>query len=328
MILERGRNRGVTNHAFPRKISKHPETPLVEFTERGSNAPSTAQRFFLYTRSGGGETLAPCDASRHPAAVIRFAVLGSGSGGNAAVIECGDIRLMVDAGLSAKQLETRLSALGVEPGSLHGILLTHEHGDHVRGLRVFLKKHPQVPVFATPQTRIVVHETGIGAVTWKTFETGQAFSVGPIEIRSFSVQHDAVDPVGFVVGHGGRRMGFVSDAGFVTRSMTDSLRDLHGLFVESNYDDALLEADTKRPWSIKQRISSRHGHLSNIQVAGLMREIAHAGLSRVVIGHLSSDCNTPETALGSLRSCLEELGHGHVGLHCACQNEVCGWFQL
>lgn len=284
--------------------------------------------FFLYGCRGGCEILAPCAGSRQCRGVIRFAVLGSGSGGNAAVVECGDVRLMIDAGLSAKQLETRLLAVDIPPASLTGILLTHEHGDHVRGLRVFLKKHPHVPVYATPQTRMVVHETGIGAASWKTFHTGQAFAIGPAEIRSFAVQHDAVDPVGYVVGHGGRRMGFVSDVGFVTRSMTDSLRELHGLFVESNYDDTLLEADTKRPWSIKQRISSRHGHLSNVQVAELIREISHIGLTRVVVGHLSSDCNTPETALASLRSCLADLGHAHVGLHCACQDEVSGWFQL
>lgn len=260
--------------------------------------------------------------------MIRFAVLGSGSGGNAAVVECGEARLMIDAGLSAKQLETRLSVLGIPAASLAGILLTHEHGDHVKGLRVFLKKHPHVPVYATPSTRLVVQETGIGPATWKTFETGQSFAIGPAEVRSFAVQHDAVDPVGFVVAHGGRRMGFVSDAGFVTRSMADSLRDLHGLFVEANYEDTLLEADTKRPWSIKQRIGSRHGHLSNVQTADLVREIAHAGLSRVVVGHLSSDCNTPDAALAGLRLCLEELGHPDVGLDCACQDKVSEWFHL
>ena len=103
---------------------------------------------------------------------------------------------------------------------------------------------------------------------------------------------------------------------------------MHGLFVEANYDDGLLEADTKRPWSIKQRISSRHGHLSNEQVATLIRDISHTGLGRVVLGHLSSDCNTPDLILALLRTCLAELGHGHVGLHCACQHEPSEWFAL
>jgi phosphoribosyl 1,2-cyclic phosphodiesterase len=259
--------------------------------------------------------------------VIRFAVLGSGSGGNSAVVECGNVRLLVDAGLSAKQLTLRLAKLGIEPSSLHGILLTHEHGDHIKGLKVFLKQYP-LAVFATPQTSHVVREQGIDGGTWKTFETGQTFTVGDSEIRSFSIQHDAVDPVGFVIGTASRRLGFLSDAGHVTRSMTESLRGLNGLFVEANYDANLLEMDTKRPWAIKQRISSRHGHLSNEQVAGLVRDISHPGLGRLVLGHLSSDCNKPDLVLDHLRRCLNELGHGHVGLHCACQDEPTEWFLL
>lgn len=254
-------------------------------------------------------------------------MLGSGSGGNSAVVECGGTRLMIDAGLSAKQLTLRLEMLGIDPASLTGILLTHEHGDHVRGLKVFLKKHP-VPVFATPQTAHVVRETGIEGGTWKTFETGQTFAIGGSEIRSFAIQHDAVDPVGFVLANATRKMGFLSDAGFVTRSMTESLRGLHGLFVEANYDDGLLEADTKRPWSIKQRISSRHGHLSNEQVTGLIRDIAHADLGRVVLGHLSSDCNKPDLILERLRASLAQDGHPHIGLHCACQDVPTPWFDL
>ncbi|MEY3895258.1 MAG: hypothetical protein RLZZ214_777 [Verrucomicrobiota bacterium] len=257
--------------------------------------------------------------------VMRFAVLGSGSKGNAAVVECGGLRLMIDAGLSAKQLTLRLGQVGIDPASLDGILLTHEHGDHVRGLKIFLKQHP-VPVFTTPATARVVREAGIEGGTWKFFEAGQVFAIGGVAVETFAIQHDAVDPVGFVVGHDTRRLGFLSDAGFVTRGMTERLRGLCGIFVEANYDEGLLEADTKRPWSIKQRISSRHGHLSNEQVTELIREIAHSALGRVVLGHLSSDCNTPEIILAKLRECLTEAGHDHVGLHCACQDEPTDWF--
>lgn len=258
---------------------------------------------------------------------MRFSVLGSGSGGNAAVVECGGLRLLIDAGLSAKQLSLRLLQVGIDPKSLDGILLTHEHGDHVRGLKVFLKQNP-VPVFTTAATARVVREAGIDGGSWKFFEAGQAFAIGAIAIETFAIQHDAVDPVGFVVGNGSQRLGFLSDAGFVTRSMTDRLRGLDGLFVESNYDEDLLESDTKRPWSIKQRISSRHGHLSNRQVTELIRDIAHPALGRVVLGHLSSDCNTPDIVLTGIRACLDEMGHHHVGLHCACQDEPSDWFHL
>ena len=258
---------------------------------------------------------------------MRVTVLGSGSAGNAAVVECGGLRVMIDAGLSAKQLSRRLQLVGIEPASLDGILLTHEHGDHVRGLRVFLKQNP-VPVFTTAATARVVRETGIEDGQWKFFEAGQVFTIGEMTVEAFAIQHDAVDPVGFVLGYDSRRLGFLSDAGFVTSSMTERLRGLEGIFVEANYDELLLESDTKRPWAIKQRISSRHGHLSNDQVYDLIKQIAHPGMKRIVLGHLSTDCNTPETILEMLRGCLTDLSCDHVDLHCAGQHEPSAWFDF
>ncbi|MES2996457.1 MAG: MBL fold metallo-hydrolase [Verrucomicrobiota bacterium] len=255
--------------------------------------------------------------------MIRFVILGSGSGGNSAVVECGKTRLLVDAGLSAKQIILRLAQVGIPPETLAGILLTHEHGDHVRGLKTFLSKYP-LPVYATNRTAQVVREMITGS-TWRTFESGTEFLIGEITIRSFTVHHDAVDPVGFVLEYATRRFGFVSDAGHVTRSMIDSLRDLHVLFIEANYDDDLLMLDTKRPWATKQRISSRHGHLSNSQVEELLREISHPALRRVVLGHLSSDCNKPDLVLGRLTACVAALGHT-VSLHCAIQEAPTEWF--
>jgi len=258
---------------------------------------------------------------------MRFVILGSGSGGNAALVECGGLRLMIDAGLSAKQLTLRLASVGVPADSLDGILLTHEHGDHTRGLKVFLKQNP-LPVFATRQTAQVVRESGIDGGKWKVFEAGRTFSIDATTIDSFPIQHDAVDPVGFVIHHQAKRLGMVSDAGFVTRNMTENLRGLHGLFVEANYDDALLEADTKRPWPTEQRIRSHHGHLSNSQVMELIREIAHPELGRIVLGHLSADCNGPQLALALLRECLRTLGHHHTEIHCACPHEPSEWFAI
>jgi phosphoribosyl 1,2-cyclic phosphodiesterase len=185
-----------------------------------------------------------------------------------------------------------------------------------------------VPVYATAETRQELKLQGFSCGDWKTFQAGHSFQIGSVVIEGFTVQHDAVDPVGYVISHESRQLGVVSDVGQVTRSMTERLRGLHGLFLEANYDHELLENDTKRPWSIKQRISSRHGHLSNDQVVELIRDIAHPQMARVVLGHLSSDCNTPELALSRLRACLHELGHSHVDLHCACQHEPTGWFEL
>lgn len=249
---------------------------------------------------------------------MRFAVLGSGSGGNAAVVESGGTRLLVDAGLSAKQLVRRLRLVGIEPDRLDGILLTHEHGDHVSGLRVLMKSL-EVPVFATPSTSHVVREN-LGSIAWKLFESGSCFRIGQLEIESFAVPHDAVEPVGFVFRKNGRAIGLVSDAGHITRAVAERLSGVQALFVEANYDDALLEADTRRPWPTKQRISSRHGHLSNAQTADLIAELVPAGLRRVVLGHLSKDCNNPEVAVAA----MEKFG---IEVACACQHEPSGWHE-
>jgi phosphoribosyl 1,2-cyclic phosphodiesterase len=252
---------------------------------------------------------------------VRFIVLGSGSGGNAAVVEAGGVRVLVDAGLSAKQLLGRMSASGLDPASLGGVLLTHEHGDHVRGLRVLMKSLA-VPVFATPATARVVRDGGVDSARWKIFESGAAFQLGGLSIQSFAVPHDAVDPVGFVFRHEERSLGLLSDTGHVTRPITECLRGVRDLFVEANYDEALLEADTRRPWSTKQRISSRHGHLSNAQTTALVAELAPAGLRRVVLGHLSRDCNHPDAAIAAVRAGAPGLSD----IACAPQDQPCGWW--
>ena len=133
--------------------------------------------------------------------------------------------------------------------------------------------------------------------------------------------HDAVEPVGFVFHREGRSIGLVSDAGHVTKRVSDLLSGVQALFIEANYDDELLEADTKRPWSTKQRISSRHGHLSNAQTAALVAELIPAGLRRVVLGHLSKDCNKPEVAIAAMSS----LG---IEVACACQHEPTAWHEV
>ena len=258
---------------------------------------------------------------------MRFSVLGSGSSGNSTILECGSTRILIDAGLSAKQLCLRLESLSIDPASLTAILLTHEHGDHVRGLKNFLKKHP-VPIFTTRDTAHLVKEQGIAGADWHIFEAGQSFPIAHLSIDSFSIQHDAVDPVGFVIANGTNRLGHVSDAGQVTTSMIARLRSLSALFVEANYDDQLLADDTKRPWSIKQRISSRHGHLSNAQVAELLQEVAHAEMSRIVFGHLSSDCNCPKKVTTLFTETLKSLGHPHIALACASQAHPTEWFEI
>lgn len=251
-----------------------------------------------------------------------MAVLGSGSGGNAVVVEAGGTRLLVDAGLSAKQLCLRMERVGVDPSSLDGILLSHEHGDHVRGLDVFLRKH-RVPVFATALTREVVQDKLRGRVEWRVFQRGQIFPIGAVEVQAFAIPHDAVDPVGFVCAAGEVRIGMATDLGHITGLVREELKGVQGLFLESNYDQGLLDADTKRPWGTKQRIASRHGHLSNRQAAELVGHLVAHGLEEVVLGHLSGDCNCPKLVAAVVREAAES-----VRVHVASQEEPTCWVEI
>lgn len=259
--------------------------------------------------------------------MLRMAVLGSGSLGNSVLVEAGQTRVLVDAGLSAKQLVNRMAELGVTPQDLSGILLTHEHGDHARGLRVLLSKH-NVPIYANALTREVLAEKVGPGVHWRVFEKGQAFGVCELTVSAFPIPHDAADPVGFVLQRGEASMAVVSDLGYITSPVREALKDLDGLFIESNYDQDMLDADTKRPWSTKQRISSRHGHLSNDQVGELMRDIATKRLRRVVLGHLSSDCNCPDLVTRYISSELSAAGCQNVAVSCAPQHETTGWLTI
>lgn len=248
--------------------------------------------------------------------MLHLAVLGSGSSGNCAVICLEETRILVDAGLSARQICQRLEHLEIDPDSLSGIVLTHEHGDHTRGIDVFCRKRP-LPVYATTHTCALVRESVNSPVTWHPFEAGNGFEVGAVQVESFSVPHDAVDPVGFVFRCERSSVGVLSDVGHVTRTITERLRGVDTLFTEANYDDVMLQNDTRRPWSTKQRISNRHGHLSNEQTAELVAEVASPSLRRVVLGHLSSDCNTADLAREVVRRKLEDSGFPGVAVECA-----------
>jgi phosphoribosyl 1,2-cyclic phosphodiesterase len=252
---------------------------------------------------------------------MEFSILASGSAGNCAVVRCGSTTLLVDAGLSARQLVRRLESCGVDPESLDGVVLTHEHGDHTAGLDVFLRKRA-IPVWCEIRTKSVLAGSVSAAVNWKLFENGDRFEIGGIEVSSFSIPHDAVEPLGFVFrGRDGARFGLVSDIGKPTNLVRHHLNGVDSVFVEANYDDLLLQNDTKRPWATKQRISGDHGHLSNAQAASLVVDIARDNLHRVVLGHLSRDCNQPGIAIRAVKEALRQAGRPDVFVECAGQAE-------
>lgn len=250
--------------------------------------------------------------------MVRLTVLGSGSSGNCALISTGRTTLLIDAGLSAKQICLRLAAAGYTLDQIDGILLTHEHQDHTNGLEVLSSKRP-LPLYATALTREILQGSlkFRSAPSWRMMTTGSAFDFQDLRIECFPVPHDAVDPVGFVIADEESRLGVLSDVGFVTNLIKDRLKAADSLFVEANYDTQLLEADTKRPWATKQRISSRHGHLSNDQAAELIESVAHTGLHHVVLGHLSDDCNDPDRASKRIQESLQRVGVHDTRVVCA-----------
>lgn len=253
--------------------------------------------------------------------MIRFAVLGSGSSGNCSVISLGETHVLIDIGLSARQVEQRLETLGLDPGKISAVVLTHEHSDHTGGLDVFLRKRPGLEVYATTHTAALIREGLRTQPRWRVFHAGGGFEVGGFTVESFNVPHDAVDPVGFVFRGAGMALGSLSDTGHVTHLIRERLRGLDALHVEANYDEMLLQNDRKRPWATKQRISSRHGHLSNAQAAELISAVACERLRWVVLNHLSRDCNNARLAGDEISRALVARGLSRVGVHCACQRQ-------
>jgi phosphoribosyl 1,2-cyclic phosphodiesterase len=261
--------------------------------------------------------------------MLSLTVLGSGSSGNCAVVRTKRTRLLLDAGLSARQILLRLEIVGLKLEELDGILLTHEHGDHTQGLEILCRKY-DVPLFCTPLTQETLLQSAFTKAKprWRLMQTGSAFDFQDVRIESFPVPHDAVDPVGFVISDEDSRLGMLSDVGFITHLIRDRLRGSHTLFIEANYDAPMLDADTKRPWATKQRISGRHGHLSNEQAAELVHEIAHDGLRHVVLGHLSDDCNDPDVARKKISTALHNAGAPHVRVVCAPRREPTPWIEV
>jgi phosphoribosyl 1,2-cyclic phosphodiesterase len=250
-------------------------------------------------------------------------MLGSGSAGNSALVATDHCKILVDGGLSARQIVLRLEQCGVNPEQLDGILLTHEHGDHVCGLEVLCRKF-DVAIYANSQTAEAVRCDGSldQHRNWRIFRTGAEFKICDIMVQSFPVPHDAVDPVGFAFYAGANGLGFITDLGYATKMIVERLRPVHTLVIETNHDEKLLQNDTHRPWPVKQRIQSRHGHLSNNAAATVIEELLPGKIDRVVLGHLSRDCNTPELAIQAIRDALNKSGKIDIELFCAAQSDV------
>jgi len=253
---------------------------------------------------------------------LRLAVLGSGSGGNATLVEGGGARILVDAGFSRRGLEQRLRYAGVEPESLDAILITHEHGDHLGGAAAFAAAFG-VPIHCTRGTA-----RAAGIAIEHAVEAGRAFDIESLTVWPFGVPHDAVETVGFVLSEsGGGRAAYLTDLGHAPPPVRDWLRDCDLLVMEANHDVGMLRAGPY-PEHVKERVLSRHGHLDNLAAADLLCEVARERTRTVVLAHLSRTNNHPEIALDAVRRRFAEHGRRAPALLAADQARPMPWVEV
>jgi phosphoribosyl 1,2-cyclic phosphodiesterase len=233
---------------------------------------------------------------------MNISLLASGSKGNALLVCSGRTRLLIDAGLSTRELCRRLELVGVPAESLDAVLVTHEHVDHVRGLGLLSRRY-NLPVY--------LHHGAAPALAdnqrpgrLEEFAAGTELDFGDLGVRAFPVTHDASAPVGFVISGAGGKLGVATDLGIATRLVAEELRGCRCLVLESNHDEELLR-DGPYPWPVKQRVKGNHGHLSNRDSAALLEILCWAGLETVCLAHLSETNNHPQLAEAAARAVLD-----------------------
>jgi len=244
--------------------------------------------------------------------MVSLTVLGSGSAGNCSVLASSQTRLLVDAGLSCREICRRMVLAGEDPLKLSAIIISHEHSDHISGVWVLARKL-NVPVYMTALTyrawRRYMREHGNGSgitpalAKMETFEAGRRFTVGDISVSPFTIPHDAADPVGFSFRVEGVKIGMVTDLGYMPASVVDNLRGCDGLLIESNHDLEMLRGGPY-PWAVKQRVMSRVGHLSNEALAEFFATDYDGGAAFLVLAHLSLQNNHPDLARSAAEQAL------------------------
>ncbi|HEX4342733.1 MAG TPA: MBL fold metallo-hydrolase [Verrucomicrobiae bacterium] len=257
----------------------------------------------------------------------KLTILGSGSSGNCGYLETAETRLLVDAGFSGRQIRERLASIGRAPESLTAILITHEHSDHISGLAAIAAKL-NIPVYCNRETRDEIVRILDVQLDFRLFATGASFEVGDIAVETFSIPHDAQDPVGYLLRTQWGSVGFATDLGHFTRLVGERVRRANVLVLESNHDVKMLQDCPRRPWSLKQRILSRHGHLSNEAAAEAIEQIMSAEMRHVYLGHLSRECNKPELAFRAVHAALEKIGAVHCKLEVTSQSIPCQTLEI
>ncbi|HLE25725.1 MAG TPA: MBL fold metallo-hydrolase [Thermodesulfobacteriota bacterium] len=245
--------------------------------------------------------------------IMKIRTLASGSSGNSLFVETRRTKILVDAGLSHRQLTDRLKKMGVLMSDIDAVLITHEHTDHVAAI-------PQIkaPVYVSSSTVSLWKDK---VKDLKEFEPGSQFFLNDALITPFPVPHDALDPVGFTIETDHKKLGIVTDIGSVTALVRERLRGSNALIIEFNYDEGMLLYGSY-PWDLKQRIKSRLGHLSNEDAAELLQSLIHEELRYVILAHLSEVNNTPKKALESAHSAIIKNGSENIRLSVAQRNDL------
>lgn len=244
-----------------------------------------------------------------------YCPLASGSKGNCIYFGSKNTRVLIDAGIGIRILGERLGEIGVGLDEIDAILITHEHGDHIKGLEVLASRY-KIPVFANSDTAKAILETVDERPKFKIFSTGETFEFGDIEIHPFSIQHDTLDPVAFTLRVDNLKLGFCTDLGFVTSLVKNQLKKCDYLYVEANHEPSMVHA-CNRPLVYKERVLSRQGHLSNEECAELLESVIHEGLKHIHLAHLSQECNSPELALKKA-----QIKAGEIKISIAFQDQI------
>jgi phosphoribosyl 1,2-cyclic phosphodiesterase len=256
---------------------------------------------------------------------FRFRVLGSGSAGNATLVEGGGARVLLDAGLGPRQLAERLQSAGVDPAELDAVFVSHEHGDHARGAAAFSARFG-VPLAGTRGTFVAAGFAEAKLAGYETIVAGESRSFGPMVVKALPVPHDAAAPLAFVVSCGGASIGHATDLGHLGRRLVEAMGGCDALLVESNYDPAMLR-DGPYPWSLKERILGPLGHLANGDVGRLLEKGLGPRCRRVVLAHLSRKNNHPELALLAAEEALSRARRADVRVSLAAP-EGTGWISV